>query len=196
MIESTEGSFGDAMRRRLIEDFVVSYYNGSLKANLAEKNPATGRDVEYLMDAPQFDRTRKAEIWSYSNAIGTGYQYRVVYKDRRFSDLERLMGVYSGAVQVTEEDKGLAEQSLYQLILLMIKEGRLPKTFKIQSAQEAQEQKVIAMVEELNKTMEELGRRVRAIEEQLAAQSVSQPESDVPQTQVIALPSSQSTLLE
>jgi di/tripeptidase len=196
MIESAEGSFGSAMRRRLIEDFVVLYYNGSLKPNLAEKNPATGRDVEYLMDAPQFDRTKKPEIWSYSNAIGTGYQYRVVYKDRRFSDLERLMEVYSGAVQTAEEDKGLAEQSLYQLILLMIKEGRLPKTFKIQSAQEAQEQRVIAMVEELNKTMEELGKRVRAIEERLSAQTTSQPQSDAPQPQVVALPASQSTLLE
>lgn len=179
-MESGDSSFGASTKHRMVEDFVISYYNGSLKPNVAERNPTTGRDVEYLMDGPQFDRIRKAEVWSYANAIGTGYQYRVVYKDRRFSDLERLMEVYSGTVQSTEEDRARTEQSLYQLILLMIKEGRLPKTFRIQTAEEAQEQKVVALVEELSRSMEELGRRVRALEEQLAAQHALQVQSASP----------------
>ena len=174
MIESGERIFGDAMRHKLVEDFVVSYLNGSLKPNLAEKNPTTGRDVEFLMDAPEFNRIRKSEVWSYSNAGGTGYQYRVVYKDRRFSDLERLVEVYSGTVSATEQDGTAAEQSLYQFVLLMIKEGRVPKSFRIQSAQEVQEQKMAALVEELAKSLEELGARVRAIEERLAARQASE----------------------
>lgn len=181
-MESGDSSFGTPVKHRMVEDFVVSYYNGSLKPNVAEKNPTTGRDVEYLMDGPQFDRIRKAEIWSYSNAIGTGYQYRVVYKDRRFSDLERLMEVYSGTVETTEEEKARTEQSLYQQILLLIKEGRLPKTFKLQSSDEAQEKRAIALVEELSRSMEELGRRVRAIEEQLAAQQALQVQNVAPST--------------
>jgi hypothetical protein len=170
--------FGDSTRRRLVDDFVVSFYNGSLKPNFAEKDPATGRDVEYLMDGPQFDRISKPEVWSYSSAVGTGYQYRVVYKDRRFSDLERLMEVYSGTSEAAEDERALAERSLYQLVLLMVKEGRLPKTFKIQTQDEAQVRRVVALVEELSRSMEELGRRVRAIEEQLAAQRA--PPSLVP----------------
>ncbi|HKT21091.1 MAG TPA: hypothetical protein VJR06_00510 [Nitrososphaerales archaeon] len=185
MLESSDSNFGASARRRMVEDFVVACYNGSLKPNFAEKNPTTGRDVEYLMDGPQFDRIRKAEIWSYSNAIGTGYQYRVVYRDRRFSDLERLMEVYSGTVQSPDEDRERTEQSLYQVILLLIKEGRLPKTFKLQTSDQAQEQKVVALVEELSRSMEELGRRVRVIEEQLAAQQalqVQSPATPVPES--------------
>jgi hypothetical protein len=177
MMESTDSSFGETRKRRMVDDFVVSYYNGSLKPNVAERDPATGRDVEYLMDTPQFDRIRKTEIWSYSSAIGTGYQYRVVYKDRRFSDIERLLEVYSGTVEAPEDEKMGSEQSLYQLILLMAKEGRLPKSFKIQTAQGAQDQKAAAIVEELTRSMEELGRRVRAIEEQLAAQQAVQAQT-------------------
>jgi len=169
------------MRRRLVEDFVVSFYNGSLNPNMAEKDPSTGRDIEFLMDAPQFDKVRKSDVWSFSNAVGTGYQYRVVYRDRRFSDLGRLVGVYSGTNEASGEEKASAEQELYQLILLMTKEGRMPKTFKIKSAQELQEQKVITMVEELSRMMEELGRKVRAIEEKLA----TQPAPPIPQEQSV-----------
>ena len=179
-METGDSGFGVTAKHRMVEDFVVAYYNGSLKPNFAEKNPTSGRDVEYLMDGPQFDRIRKEEIWSYSNAVGTGYQYRVVYKDRRFSDLERLMEVYSGTIQSTEEERVQTEQSIYQLILLMIKEGRLPKTFKIQTADAAQEQKVLTLVEELSRTMEELGKRVKAIEEQLAAHQAPQVQTALP----------------
>ena len=188
MIESSDNSFSGSMRRRLLEDFVVSYYNGTLNPNIAEKDPSTGRDVEFLMDAPQFDKIRKSDVWSFSNAVGTGYQYRVVYKDRRFSDLGRLVGVYSGTSEAAGEDRASAEQDLYQLILLMIKEGRMPKSFKIRSSQEVQEQKVIAMVEELGRTMEELGRKVRAIEEKLAAQPASSVADDRAATSPIAEP--------
>ena len=188
MIESSDNSFSGSMRRRLLEDFVVSYYNGTLNPNIAEKDPSTGRDVEFLMDAPQFDKIRKSDVWSFSNAVGTGYQYRVVYKDRRFSDLGRLVGVYSGTSEAAGEDRASAEQDLYQLILLMIKEGRIPKSFKIRSSQEVQEQKVIAMVEELGRTMEELGRKVRAIEEKLAAQPASSVADDRAATSPIAEP--------
>jgi hypothetical protein len=180
MMENADSSFGEMTKRRMVDDFVVSYYNGSLKPNFAERNPTTGRDVEYLMDGPQFERIKKTEIWAYSTAIGTGYQYRVVYKDRRFSELERLMEVYSGTVEAPEDERARAEQSLYQLVLLMVKEGRLPRSFKIQTAQEAQEQKLANLIDELTRSMEELGRRVRAIEEQLAAQQAVQSAQQAP----------------
>ncbi len=169
MSEGNESSFGDAMKHRLVEEFTVSYLNGSLKPNLAEKNPMNGREVEFLMDGPQLDRTKKSDVWSYSNAVGTGYQYRVVYKDRRFSDLERLVQLYTGTVPASAEDGPVIEQRLYELVMLMLKEGRLPKTFRIQSATEAENQKLVSMVEELGRTLEELGRRVRRLEDQLTA---------------------------
>jgi len=187
MLESGESSFSEGMRRRLIEDFIVSYYNGSLKPNVAEKDPSTGRDVEFFMDTPQFDKTRKSDVWSFSNAVGTGYQYRVVYRDRRFSDLGHLTDVYSGTSEATEEEKASAEQNLYQLILLMIKEGRVPKTFKVKSAQEVQEQKLIAMVEGLSRSMEELGKKVKALEDKLASQQVPPAQGDL----VVAMPSTE-----
>ena len=178
MTENDDTSFGAAMRRRLIEDFVVPYYNGTLKPNLAEKNPTDGRDVEYLMDGPQFEKIRRTEIWSYSNAVGTGYGYRVVYKDRRFSDVDRLVGIHSGSVPVSDEDKSAAEQSLYQLILILIKEGRLPNNFKIQSAREASAERVVSMVEELGRSLDELGKRVRMIEQQLAIEPAQKLQND------------------
>jgi hypothetical protein len=161
------------MRHRLVEEYAVSYYNGSVKPNLAEKNPINGRDIEYLMDGPQFERIRRADVWSYGNAIGTGYQYRVVYKDKRYFDLEKLLEMYSGTVQTAEEDKALVEQRLYEMILLMMKEGRLPKTFKVQSTKETQEERLLAMVEELGRSMDELGKRVKELEARLASQETT-----------------------
>jgi hypothetical protein len=161
------------MRHRLVEEFAVSYYNGSAKPNLAEKNPINGRDIEFLMDGPQFERTRREDVWSYGNAIGTGYQYRVVYKDRRYSDLEKLLEMYSGTVQTAAEDRIMAERRLYEMILLMMKEGRLPKTFRVQTTKEAQEERLLAMVEELGRSMEELGKRVKELEARLAAQEAT-----------------------
>jgi hypothetical protein len=166
-------SFSEGMRHRLVEEFVVSYYNGSVKPNLAETNPINARDIEYLMDGPQFERIQRADVWSYGNAIGTGYQYRVVYKDKRYSDLERLLEMYSGTVQTAEEDRTLVEQRLYEMILLMLKEGRLPKTFKVQSTKEAQEERLLAMVAELGRSMDELGKRVRELEARLASQEAT-----------------------
>ena len=179
MSEGSESSFSEGMRRRLIEDFVLAYYNGSLKPNMAEKDPSTGRDVEFLMDAPQFDKIRKSDVWSFSNAVGTGYQYRVVYRDRRFSDLGHLVDVYSGTSEATEEERASAGQGLYQLIQLMTKEGRVPKTFKVKSAQEVQEQRLGAMVEELTRTVEELGKKVKALEEKFAAQQAPPAQDDL-----------------
>ena len=168
MTEESDGNFGGEMKRRLVEEFVVSYINGSLKPNFAEQNPMSGSDVEFLMDGPQLDRTKKTDIWSYSSAVGTGYQYRVVYRDRRFSDLDRLVQLYSGTLQVTEGDRSVVEQRLYELVMLMIREGRLPKSFQVKSAKEAENEKLAALVEELSQSLDELGKRVRRLEEQLA----------------------------
>ena len=112
MIEASDGNFGGEMKHRLVDEFVVSYINGSLKPNFAEKNPMSGRDVEFLMDGPQLDRTKKTDIWYYSSAVGTGYQYRVVYRDRRFSDVDRLVQLYSGSLQVTEDERFVVELML------------------------------------------------------------------------------------
>ncbi len=149
------------------------YYNGSVKPNFAEKNPINGRDIEYLMDGPQFERIHRDDVWSYGNAVGTGYQYRVVYKDKRYSDLEKLLEMYSGTAQSAGEDRTLAEQRLYEMILLMMKEGRLPETFRVQSAREVQEERLLAMVEELGRSMDELGKRVRELEARLASQEAN-----------------------
>ncbi len=180
MAEASGTSFWGTMKHRLVEEFAVSYYNGSLKPNLAEKNPMSGREIEYLMDGPQFDRVRRSDVWSCANAVGTGYQYRVVYKDKRYSDLDKLLGMYSGTVAVPEDDRPVVEQRLYELILLMVKEGRLPKSFKIQPPGDAQNEKLVSMVEELGRSMDELGRRVRVLEEQLAARDAPKPEESPP----------------
>jgi len=166
-------SFGEDMRHRLVEEFVISYYNGSLKPNLAEKNPINGLDIEYLMDGPEFGRIRRSDVWSYGNAVGTGYQYRVVYKDRRYSDLGKLLDMYSGTGTTAEGDGAEVERRLYEMIMLMIKEGRLPKTFRIQSRRD-QEDKLLTMVEQLARSMDELGRRVKELEEKFEARNEPQ----------------------
>ena len=171
MSEWDNGTFGDGMKHRLVEEFVVSYITGSLRPNFAEKNPMTGKDVEFLMDGFQFDRTKKTDVWTSGNAVGTGYQYRVVYKDRRFSDLDRLIQLYSGTLPVTDDDRQVVEQRLYEFVVTMIKEGRLPKAFQVRTAREAEGEKLATLVEELRRSLDELGKRVRKLEEQLAEQS-------------------------
>ncbi len=169
-MEGVEGTFGTESRHRLVQEFAVAYYNGALKPNLAEKNPMTGRDIEFLMDAPQFEKIKRAEMWSFSAAIGSGYQYRVVYRDKRFSDLEPLMQMYSGAIPALDGDASSVERRLYEVILVLLREGRVPKTFKIESPREAREERIAAMLDEFGKSLDELGKRVRQMEEQLAAQ--------------------------
>ncbi len=181
MSEGVETSFSGATKRRLVDDFALAFFNGSLKPNLAEKNPMNGREVEYLMDGPQFDRIPKKEIWSSSSAVGTGYQFKVVYKDKRFSDLEDLLAVYSGTAPTSDEDRPVVEQRLYEFIMLLMKEGRLPKTFKIQSTGEADTAKVVASIDELRRSLDDLGRRVRRLEEQLASRGAQGTLDESPQ---------------
>ena len=161
------------MRHQLVEDFAVSYYNGSIRPNLAEKNPINGRDIEYLMDGRQFEKTNRPEIWSYSSATGTGYQYKVTYRDKRFSNLDHLLEMYSGKMAATESDQPLVEQRLYELILLLIKEGRLPRNFKIQPASDTRISNLVSMVEQLGQSIADLEKRLRRIEERRTVQGDS-----------------------
>jgi hypothetical protein len=169
MTETRESSFGGDTRRRLVQEFAISYYNGALKPNLAEKNPMTGRDIEFLMDAPQFEKIKRSEMWAFSTAVGSGYQYRVVYRDKRFSDLEPLMQMYSGAITPPEGDVSAVERRLYEVILVLMREGRVPKTFQIASPKEAREERAAAMLDEFGKSLDELGKRVKQLEDELRA---------------------------
>ncbi len=74
----------------------------------------------------------------------------------------------------------MVEQRLYEVILALMREGRLPKTFKIQPARDVNEEKVMSMVEELSRTLGELGERVRRLEEQLSAQDEPKPQDGQP----------------
>jgi hypothetical protein len=185
MMENAGTGFGDAMKHRVVEEFVVAYYNGSLKPNVAEKNMMTGKEIEYLMDGPQFEKIPKSDMWTYSTAVGTGYQYRVVYRDKRFSDLERLLQVYAGTSAIPEDEKAAAEQRLYELILQLIREGRLPKSFRLVTTKDAENEKVAALVDELGRSLEELGKRVRKLEEQLNSPKEEGVPPPVPETPVI-----------
>jgi len=172
--KDTEGSFSRDMRHRMLEDFVVAYYNGTIKPNLAEKDPVTGRDVEFLMDGPQFARTKKSEIWSYSGATGTGYEYRVTYRDRRFSSLEQLLGMYSGSEHADEGDRPLVEQRLYELLLLLMKEGRLPQSFKVQPSRDARVDRLDSEVQRLSHALDGLEKRVKSLEALLQGEPQSE----------------------
>jgi hypothetical protein len=166
-------AFGREMKRRVLEDFVISYYNGSVKPNLAEKEPMSGRNVEFLMDGPQFEKIIRSDIWSYSGATGTGYQYRVTYRDKRFSGLEQLVGMYSGSVPVAENDRPVVEQRLYEVLLVLIKEGRLPREFKLSPAKDVRFDKLNSTVERLAHALDNLEKRVKSLEEK-------QPQPNVP----------------
>ncbi|HEY6283929.1 MAG TPA: hypothetical protein VIW22_08400, partial [Nitrososphaerales archaeon] len=168
-----ESTFGMTMRRRLVEDFAVGYYNGSLKPNFAEKNPITGLDAEYLMDGPQFEKVKKSEMWASSSAVGTGYQYRVIYRDKRFSDLDRLLEMYSAGVTTVESDQSSVEERLHRLILQMIKEGRLPQSFKVQPPRDSRIEGLTSDVEHLTRSREDLEKRLKSLEEAQITRSES-----------------------
>jgi hypothetical protein len=160
-----DSTFSMTMRRRMIEDFAVAYYNGSIKPNFAEKNPITLQDAEFLMDGPQFEKIPKSEIWKSSSAVGTGYQYRVTYRDKRFSDLDRLLEMYSGGTTTAEMDQPSVEERLHRLILQMIKEGRLPQNFKVQPAKDSRIEGLLTAVESLTRSLEDLEKRLKRLEE-------------------------------
>ena len=163
--DQSDSSFGEGMKHKLVEDFAVAYLNGSVKPNLAERNPTDCREIQFLMDAPQFGRTNRMDIWSYSDAIGTGYQYRVTYKDKRFSDLDNLLSMYMGRSAVEDGDKPVVEQKLYDLVLLLMKESRLPKSFRLQSTRDVRLDKFLAELEQLKLSLEAFDKRVKKIEE-------------------------------
>lgn len=161
------------MKRRTVEAFAIAYFNGEVKPNLSEKDPMSGREVEFLMDAPQFDKVNRAEVWSHSTAVGTGYQYRVVYKDKRFSGLAQLLAMYSGSIPVADSDKPAVEQRLYEVVLLLIRERRLPSTFKLQPAKDQNEAKVEGLQAEVSR----LGQIIDALEKRVKVlESSSEPE--------------------
>ena len=168
---SDDSTFGMTMRRRLIEDFAVAYYNGSIKPNFAEKNPITLQDAEFLMDGAQFEKIPKSDIWTSSSAVGTGYQYRVIFRDKRFFDLDRLLEKYSAGVNAAESDQASVEERLHRLILQMIKEGRLPQSFKVQPAKDSRIEGLVSAVEHLTQSLEELEIRLKRLEEAQTARS-------------------------
>ena len=171
------------MRRRLVEDFAVAYYNGAIKPNFAEKNPITGLDAEYLMDGPQFEKIKKSEMWASSSAVGTGYQYRVIYRDKRFSDLERLLEMYSAGVTIVESDQSSVEERLHRIILQMIKEGRVPQTFKVQPPRDQRIEGLLTAVDHLTRTMEDLEKRLKSLEDA----QIARPEP-VPASETLVVP--------
>jgi hypothetical protein len=166
-----DSAFGMTMRRRMIEDFAVAYYNGSIKPNFAEKNPITYLDAEFLMDAPQFEKIPKSEIWASSSAVGTGYQYKVIYRDKRFSGLDRLLEMYSAGLTSIEGDQISVEERLHRLILQMIKEGRLPPSFKVQPPKDSRIEGLVSAVEQLTQSLEDLEIRLKRLEEAQTAKS-------------------------
>ncbi|HEY6283488.1 MAG TPA: hypothetical protein VIW22_06150, partial [Nitrososphaerales archaeon] len=100
-----------------------------------------------------------------SSAVGTGYQYRVIYRDKRFSDLDRLLEMYSAGVTTVESDQSSVEERLHRLILQMIKEGRLPQSFKVQPPRDSRIEGLISDVEQLTRLTEDLEKRLRSLEE-------------------------------
>jgi hypothetical protein len=129
------------------------------------------------MDVPQFEKLNRSEVWSYSNAPGTGYQYRVTYRDKRFSDLDKLLGMYSGRVRVEEDEMPVVEQRLYEQVLVLIKERRLPKNFKIQSAKDPRLDKLVADLDELKQVISRIDERVKRLENQMEAKEGPAPPS-------------------
>ena len=53
----------------------------------------------------------------------------------------------------------------------MIKEGRRPRTFQLRSTSDTENEKLVSMVEELRKSLDELGSRVKKLEEQVAVRN-------------------------
>lgn len=184
------------MKRSTVEHFAISFYNGEVKPNLCEKDPMTGRDIEFLMDAPQFDKVNRSEVWSYSTAVGTGYQYRVSYKDKRFSGLLQLLAMYSGSVPVADSDRHMVEQRLYEMILALVREQRLPSNYKLQPPKDARETKVEGLQAEVSR----LGQIIEALEIRVKAlESSSEPEEPqpaaLPSTPAVSPPPGQTPLL-
>ncbi len=165
--ESKVDYFNEAFRHGLVQDFSVSFYNRTVRPNIAQKNLSNGTDAIFVYgqyDAPRFESLDKSKIASYEYNGSPLYSYHVKLRDERFNDLDGLLEKYSD-IDTPPTEKLSAEKELYRLIRLLMKEERIPNNFKIQPFRDAQIDNLATKIERIAKLLDNIEKRTKNLEE-------------------------------
>ncbi|MDA4124605.1 MAG: hypothetical protein OK438_04040 [Thaumarchaeota archaeon] len=165
---SKDDYFNEGQRHSLVQDFSVAYYNRDVIPDVTDKD-ANNEDVNFAFSKGEngsyknFYKLRKSEVVSYEwDSSYSRYEVKLV--DERFKELNALLDKYSDA-DTPSTDKLLVEKELYRLIRILMKEGRVPKTFKLQPFRDAQMSHLASSLERTTKLLDTLEKRVRGLED-------------------------------
>lgn len=163
--------FNDEAKRSLVADFVVQFYNRSIKLDLAEKDLG-GSALSYVMEKEAFRKLKNVEIVSYyveekQRYLSTYSPYdvfHVIKRDPRFLDLEELADKYSNVVKVGPEEKEAVIDKIYETIMVMLREGRMSDNFRLKPYRDAQIEGLTAQIARLTKLIDSLEKRLKGVE--------------------------------
>ncbi|MDG6950890.1 MAG: hypothetical protein JRN12_03475 [Nitrososphaerota archaeon] len=160
---SSDSYFNEKTRHSLVQTFAVCYFNREVKPDLAQKG-RTGANAEFSVHYSSLDKYPKETVWSCKLQSYSSYDYYMVLKDERFSELDELLDKYSDRIEVPESEKALIEKKLYSLTLLMMKEDRLPHSFRLEPVHDAEMNNLASKLERTTKLLDNLERRIANIE--------------------------------
>lgn len=163
--------FTEETKHALVEDFAVSYYNRSVDnkkfvPDLAQKS-VNEINLRTAMSQTTLDKYKDSQIWSYDDYDGayrSTYDYWVTFRDERFSELEDLLDKYTDRIEVPPTEKPLIEKKLYSLIMLLMREGRVPASFQLIPYRSAMMDRLGSGLERATKLIDNLEKRVKNIE--------------------------------
>ena len=143
-----------------MQEFVISCYNRTVVPDLADKNANRVNIGSWRDDNAKINGNL---IWSIGGKDSFDRNF-IVMKDNRFSELDELLDKYSERIDCPEEEKPLIEKKLYSMILLLMKEGRVPKSFQIQPFRDSQIESLTSKIDRIAKLIDNLERRVKGLE--------------------------------
>ena len=150
--------FNDDMKRRLVENFVVSYYNKLISPDLAIKT-IDNKNVVMMVGPANIGKYDPNDIWSYDNS-----SWNLVLKDNRFNQLNELVDKYSDRIETPELEKPAIEKKLYSLILLLMREGRIQEDFELEPQRDAELDNLASKIDRISKLIDNVEKRVRSLE--------------------------------
>jgi hypothetical protein len=166
--------FNETMRHNLVQEFALAYYTREIIPDLAEKyefidgseythNFMTRKDVvEYI-----------ASVGGWSRVISSGTltdspnsEWFVKIVDKAYKDLDSLLDKYSD-VDTPPDEKNKAEKELYPMTKRLMKQGRIPKEFKLQPYRDQYLEDLTLKMASMGVKMDALGRKIENLDTRL-----------------------------
>lgn len=167
--ESKDDYFNPAFRHNLVQEFCIAYYNKDFKPDVALKSETSGQDAHWYSDSTIDLEKWKGEpgVISYidnGRVSSAGYRYSVILRDSRFKELDALVEKYFDP-DTPSADKLNTEKELYKLVRILMKDNRIPKSFKMQPFRDAQLESIAMKQERTVRLLDALEKRVASLED-------------------------------